>query len=180
MSSDTPVNANARSNAEGAEGWWIEHWMRRICAAYAICGGLIIVGLVILSIVSIVGRKVSSMPVSGDMEVLQMCAAVAVSTFFAYCSLSSGDIRVDFFTQWLNPKAAAKLDILGFVFLAAMAALILWRTAVGAIALKEVGETSPILAWPIWIAQALMVPGFGLLTLAATFMAVKTFLRSDI
>jgi len=179
MSNGIPANGSTRSRAEGPEGW-IEHWLRRICAAYAICGGLIIVGLVILSIVSIVGRKVSSMPVAGDMEVLQMCAAVAASTFFAHCSLGRGDIRVDFFTQWLNPKATAKLDTLGFSFIAAMAALILWRTAAGAIALKEVGETSPILAWPVWIAQALMVPGFGLLTLAASFMAFKTLQRSDV
>jgi len=42
-------------------------------------------------------------------------------------------------------------------------ALLAWRTAVGALALKEVGETSAILGWPVWVAQALMVPGFALL-----------------
>jgi TRAP-type mannitol/chloroaromatic compound transport system permease small subunit len=37
---------------------------------------------------------------------------------------------------------------------------------------KEVGETSAILGWPVWIAQALMVPGFALLAAAGFYMFV--------
>ena len=37
-----------------------------------------------------------------------------------------------------------------------LGALIAWRTGVGAMALREVGETSAILGFPVWIAQALM------------------------
>ena len=43
---------------------------------------------------------------------------------------------------------------------------IAWRTAAGALSCKEVGETSAILGWPVWIAQALMVPGFVMLAVA--------------
>ena len=39
--------------------------------------------------------------------------------------------------------------------------IIAWRTAAGALSLKEVGETSAILAWPVWIPQMLMVPEFS-------------------
>jgi hypothetical protein len=35
----------------------------------------------------------------------------------------------------------------------------------------EVGETSAILGWPVWIAQALMVPGFLLLAAAGFYLA---------
>ena len=48
--------------------------------------------------------------------------------------------------------------------------LIAWRTAVGALSLKEVGETTAILGWPLWIGQMLMVPGFALLALAGFYM----------
>ena len=37
---------------------------------------------------------------------------------------------------------------------------------------KEAGETSMILAWPVWIPQALMVPGFALLAVAGIYMFV--------
>ena len=44
--------------------------------------------------------------------------------------------------------------------------------------MREVGETSAILAIPVWIAQALMVPGFVLLALAGFYMALHLFRRS--
>ena len=49
-------------------------------------------------------------------------------------------------------------------------AIIAWRTGAGALSLKEVGETSAILAWPVWVAQALMVPGFIVLAVAGFYM----------
>jgi hypothetical protein len=39
------------------------------------------------------------------------------------------------------------------------------------LSLLEAGETSAILGWPIWLAQALMVPGFVLLAAAGFYMA---------
>ena len=65
----------------------------------AIIGGLLFVGLVVMSIVSIVGRKLLSAPVPGDVELLQMVAAAASAAFFAYCHLNHGDVKVDFFIR---------------------------------------------------------------------------------
>ena len=52
-------------------------------------------------------------------------------------------------------------------------AVITWRSAVGALAVRSAGETSMILGWPVWIAQILMVPGFLLLALAGFYMMVQ-------
>jgi TRAP-type mannitol/chloroaromatic compound transport system permease small subunit len=136
----------------------------------AIAGGLVFVGLVVMSIVSIVGRKLFSWAVPGDVEMLQMCAAFAGSTFFAYCHLVNGDVKVDFFTHKLAQRNVAALDALGAFLVGLFGALIAWRTAAGALSLKEVGETSAVLAFPVWIAQALMVPGFVLLSLAGFYL----------
>lgn len=136
----------------------------------AIGGGLVFVGLVVMSIVSITGRKLFSWTVPGDVELLQMCAAFAASAFFAYCHLVNGDVKVDFFTHSLAPWKVAAMDALGSFLVGTFGALIAWRTAAGALAIKEVGETSAILAFPVWIAQALMVPGFALLAIAGFYL----------
>ena len=68
------------------------------------------------------------------------------------------------------------MDALGSFLVGVFGALIAWRTAVGALAVKDVGETSAILGWPVWIAEALMVPGFVLLA-AAGFYTCFTHLR---
>jgi TRAP-type C4-dicarboxylate transport system permease small subunit len=145
--------------------------LRTVCKWSAIGGGLLFVALVVMSIVSIVGRKVASAPVPGDVELLQLCAAVAASTFFAWCHLNHGDVKVDFFTHGWSPRTVARLDALGSLLVALFGALIAWRTAAGALALKEAGETTAVLALPVWLAQMLMVPGFALLALAGLYLS---------
>jgi TRAP-type C4-dicarboxylate transport system permease small subunit len=149
------------------------------CKVVAILGGLVFVGLVVMSIVSIVGRKVASAPIPGDVELLQLCSAFAAAAFFAYCHLVGGDVKVDFFTHRLAPRNIARLDALGSFLVGAFGALIAWRSAASALSIKEVGETSAILGWPVWIAQALMVPSFILLALAGFYMAAH-HLRSSL
>jgi TRAP-type C4-dicarboxylate transport system permease small subunit len=138
----------------------------------AVAGGLVFVALVAMSIVSITGRKLLRAPVPGDVELLQMCAAFAASAFFAYCHLVNGDVKVDFFTHRLAPPTVARLDALGSLLVGLFGALIAWRTTVGALALREVGETSAVLGIPVWIAQMLMVPGFALLSAAGLYLCV--------
>ena len=93
--------------------------------------------------------------------------------FFAWCHLANGDVKVDFFTHNLPPRAVAALDAMGSLLVGLFGALIAWRTAAGAIALREVGETSAVLGWPVWLAQGLMVPGFALLALAGFYMSAR-------
>ena len=83
---------------------------RRLLAlskAAAVGGGLVFVALVVMSIVSIVGRKLASAPVPGDVELLQVCSAFAASAFFAYCHLNQGDVKVDFFTHNMQRRHRA-------------------------------------------------------------------------
>jgi TRAP-type mannitol/chloroaromatic compound transport system permease small subunit len=139
----------------------------------AIAGGLVFVAIVAMEIVSIVGRKLFAWTVPGDVELLQMGAAFASAAFFAYCHMVHGDVKVDFFTAHLARRKVAALDALGSLSVALFGALIAWRTAVGALSIKEVGETSAILGWPVWIAQALMVPSFALLAAAGLYLFVQ-------
>jgi TRAP-type C4-dicarboxylate transport system permease small subunit len=125
-----------------------------VAKVLAVAGALVFTGLVGMSIVSITGRKLWSAPVPGDVELLQMCAAFAASTFFAYCHLNRGDVKVDFFTDRLPARWIHALD------------------AAGALMVGRAGETSMILGVPLWIGQSLMVPGFALLALAGGYMAV--------
>src|SRR5215831_11690604 len=145
-----------------------------VTKAVAIAGGLVFVALVTMEIVSIVGRKLFSAPVPGDVEILQMCAAFAAASFFAYCHLIGGDVKVDFFTHNLAPWLIALLDAIGSLLVGSFGALIAWRTAAGALSVMEVGETSAILGVPVWIAQALMVPSFALLAVAGFYLCGRS------
>lgn len=137
----------------------------------AISGGLVFVALVIMSIISIVGRKVASAPVPGDVELLQVCSAFAAASFFAYCHMNAGDVKVDFFTHNMAKSKVQLLDAIGSLLVGLFGALIAWRAGAGALSVRESGETTMILGWPLWIGQILMVPGFVLLAVAGFYMA---------
>ena len=147
------------------------HALLAASRALAIAGGVIFLLLVAMSVASIVGRKLASAPVPGDVEVLQMSAAFACACFFAYCHLVGGDVKVDFFTSRLPQRVVQRLDAAGSLLYALVGAALAWRTAVGALGVREAQETSVIRGWPIWIAQGLMVPGFAMMALAGLYMA---------
>lgn len=162
-----PLAAADPAPPDGAYG----RLLRATCSAYAMAGALVFVAIVVMSVVSITGRKLVARPVPGDVEVLQMCAAFAAASFFAWCHLAGGDVKVDFFTARLPARAVHALDAIGSLLVALFGALIAWRSAAGALVVREAGERSMILDWPLWLPQAAMVPGFALLALAGLYRA---------
>lgn len=141
----------------------------------ALAGGGVFTALVLMSVVSIVGRKIASAPVPGDVEILQLCAAFASASFFAYTHLMHGDVKVDFFTSRLAPAKRALLDAVGSLLVGLFGTLIAWRAGAGALSVMEAGETTAVLGLPVWIGQILMVPSFALLGLAGFYMCAHTW-----
>ena len=137
----------------------------------ALVGGCIFMALIGMSIVSITGRKLFAAPIPGDVEILQASAAFACAAFFAVCHMKNGDVKVDFLTAKASPRVVGALDAFGSLLVGAFGLLIAWRSGIGALGLKESGETTMILGLPIWGSQALMVPGFLLLGAVGFYMA---------
>ena len=86
----------------------------------AIAGGLVFVAMVVMSIVSIVGRKLSAWPVPGDVDCCRCARRSPSSAFFAYCHLIGGDVKVDFFTHNLAPPIVNRLDAFGSLLVGAV------------------------------------------------------------
>lgn len=147
--------------------------LHALSKAFALAGGVLFIALIAMSLVSIVGRKLFSLPVPGDFEVLQMGAAVATASFFAYCQMTDSHLRVDFFTTWMPPRVRAALDGLAALMMATVALLLAWRTAAGALSSHASGEVSLMLGWPGWIAIALIVPSLLLFALTSGYTAVR-------
>jgi TRAP-type C4-dicarboxylate transport system permease small subunit len=140
---------------------------------FAVTGGLGFVVLVVMSLISIVGRKIAATPVPGDIEVMQMGTAVASAAMLAFCEMERHHLRVDFFTANVSPRLRERLDALSHLLLAIVGVLVAWRTGASALSLKEAGETSMILAWPVWIVVAALVPSFLLLAVAGAYNAIS-------
>jgi TRAP-type C4-dicarboxylate transport system permease small subunit len=135
----------------------------------AMSGGAIFCALIAMSIVSIVGRKLFSTPVQGDVELMQMGAAVGAAAFMPLCELHDYNIKVDALTSWMSDSARASCDAFAHFLLTVAAAMITWRTAVAAIDASSSGEVSTLLTIPVWQPVALLVPSFALLTLCGLY-----------
>lgn len=141
--------------------------LEKMARLMALGGGLIFIAILLLIVVSVVGRKLFSIPVPGDVELTSVAAAVASACFFPWCLCVSGNVNVDFFTNRWPPRVVAALEAAGSLLLALLALVIAWRTGVAVISIHEAQEISAILGVPTWISYAGMVPGFALLALVA-------------
>ncbi|MDO8300300.1 TRAP transporter small permease [Lacisediminimonas sp.] len=150
----------------------------QLARALALAGGMLLIAIVLMSLVSILARKLIAMPVPGDIEMLQMGMAIAAAAMLPYCEMTGGHLRVDFFTANLPPRLRGLLDAVSHLLLALVAALIAWRTGVAAGALRTSGETSMMLAWPVWVAWAALVPSFLLFSAAGLYNAAREFKRA--
>ena len=148
---------------------------KRIALVFALAGGLAAFGLALLTVVSIVGRAGWSQPIQGDVELMQVGIALAISLSLPWCQLHGANIIVDFFTQKLRPRANLALDGIGALMLALMCGLLAWRTAVGAIGVRQADEQTMILGLPMWWAYAMLAPGLGLTALIAVWQALRQF-----
>jgi TRAP-type C4-dicarboxylate transport system permease small subunit len=143
----------------------------RICGAFALAGGLVIVALTLMSLASIVGRAAFTKPLPGDYELVQLGCAVAVAAFLPFCQMRGGHVLVDFFTAHSRRSVRAGLDTLGALLMAFAAGILAWRLGVGAISLRAANDQTTILEIPTWWSVAAMVPSFALLAAAGLYTA---------
>ena len=102
-----------------------------LCDVCAGIGGLVLVGMAMLTVVSVIGRAFFNAPILGDVELVQLGTAVCVALFLPYTQMRGGNIIVDVFTQSASPRTQRWLDGLGTFFYTLVMALIAWRVYVG-------------------------------------------------
>lgn len=138
---------------------------------FALLGGLVMIGLTLMTLVSIAGRALLSQPLQGDYELIQIGSAIAIASFLPLTQLRGGHVIVDFFTARSRPAVRAGLDAFGALLVALAGAVIAWRMTDGARSLAAANDQTTILGFPTWIAVALMVPSFALLAAAGLYTA---------
>ncbi|MES2957054.1 MAG: TRAP transporter small permease [Pseudomonadota bacterium] len=145
--------------------------LRRMAATFAMAGSAIAFGAALLVVTSISLRSLTTRPIQGDVELTQFAVALAISLALPWCQLRGANIIVDFFTQKLDQRPLRWLDGAGALLIAAMCALLAWRTSVGAFAVYEAGETSMIRGLPMWWVYVSLAPGLALATVVALVQA---------
>lgn len=153
--------------------------LQRLCDISAAIGGLVLVSMACMTVVSVVGRSLFAHPILGDVELVQLGCAVVVASFLPYTQFRRANIIVDFFTTRASARTQNRLDAAGTLLYTLVMALVCWRVAAGGIAIRETQETSMLMNLPLWIPYLLMVPGLSLCVLIGLYQTAQQVRGAD-
>lgn len=173
----------------------MQRFMQGLARIMALLGGVVLVGLVLLTCVSVLGRGGNSLghsdllerlapwlgealiatgvgPVMGDFEIVEAGIAFAVFAFLPWCQIRQGHATVDVFTAMMSERANRVLVTLWDVLFALVLILLAWRLYEGMLGKLRNGETTFLLQFPVWWAYAASVFAAVVAALAACHVAV--------
>ncbi len=154
--------SGARGAGTGAAGT-----VHRLVTAWAVAGGLVLLALVLVNVVSVAGAALLATPFPGDVELTEMGVAVAAFAFLPYCQLVGANVVADIFTARASPRTRARLAVLGDLAALGFALLLLWRMSLGMLDQRAYGYTTAILQIPVWWAFVPILVSLALLAVAA-------------
>ena len=148
---------------------------RSLITAWALLGGLVLVGVVLVNAWSILAGAIVNKPFPGDFELTEMGAAVAAFCFLPYCQLVGANVSADIFTMRAGPRAVAVMSALAATVAVVFAAIVLWRMSAGLLDYREYEQFTEILEIPIWWAFVPALVSLALLVLASIITLVEAF-----
>ena len=148
-------------------------WLERLTRSVALAGGLLLVGVMGMTVVSVLGRYLFNAPVPGDYEITELAIGIAAFAFFPYCHISNANIVVELFTGKMPARWKAALDAVHNITFAIVAGLIAWRLFIGGMHKFADGETTMFLGIPIHWAYFSALMGAGLLTVVCVLLLFR-------
>ena len=149
--------------------------LRAIIRIWALLGGLILVGLVVMTGASALSNLAWNRPFSGDYEVVRHFIAIAAFAFLPYCQLANANVTVDIFTEGMGERAKAAMQLFASIIAAILAVLLLWRVWLGLWDYVRYSEYTQVLGIPLWTAYPPILASLVLLLVAALITASENW-----
>lgn len=139
----------------------------RLSTWWAILGGLVLIAVVIVNVVSVVSSAVVNKGFPGDFELTELGVAIAAFSFLPYCQIAGLNVTADIFTAGASRFWLALFSLLAAVVALCFGALLLWRMYYGMLDQRTYDSTTAILQIPLWWAYAPCLLSLALLVLAS-------------
>lgn len=152
--------------------------VERVVTWWALGGGLVLLALVAMTVVSVLTNALAGRPFPGDVELTQMGVAVAVFAFLPYAQLKGANVTADIFTMRAPAGAIAIMRFVAALAALGFALLLTWRMALGMQGYRRYAETTTILEIPLWIAFVPILASLVLLMAAALVTVLESRRRT--
>ncbi|MGN7871345.1 TRAP transporter small permease [Paracoccus sp. 22332] len=149
-------------------------WLDRATAWLAVLAAVALIFLVVVISAGVVLRYVFGAPILGLNEITQMTAVVLVMAALPYCTERGGHVGVDVFDKAIGRWGRLAGDLGSRLLSGLVLSILVWRAALKALDAWEFGDTTNMLALPIWPFYGVLAIGIALtvLVLAAQFIAI--------
>ena len=147
--------------------------LTRVTEWLAVCGGALILVVMVITVISVTGRALLGRPVVGDYEITELACGIAVFLFFPYTQVTHGNIVAEFFTARLSRRNQSRLELIHTAIFAGFAAFLCWRMILGGFDKYHSLATSMLLGLPVWISYAAGVLALGLLTVVCIWIVAR-------
>ena len=145
--------------------------LRGIIRAWALAGGLILLGLVLITAASALSNLLFNLPFSGEYELAKHFVGIAIFTFLPYCQLTGANVTVDIFTQGFGARTKAAMAMLSSLLAAAFAIVLLRQMSLGFGDYVRYPEGTAVLHIRLWTAFPPILVSLALLLVAALLTA---------
>ena len=158
----------------GAQGEAVvlKGFVRRAIEMWAILGGLVLLGIALMTTWSAASGFFFKAPLRGEFELTEMFVAISVFMFLPYCQLTGANVTADIFTARAGPRTIAVLNLLSALVALAFGVVLLWRMYYGMLDYQKYVETTTNLGIPIWYAY---VPAL----MSLVMLAIASLISSD-
>lgn len=150
----------------------LERPIRTLALVMALLGGVALLGLVAMTVLSVTGRNLTSIGLSninGDFELVEAGTAFAVFAFLPWCQFNRGHAAVEILAPRFGPTLNNIIDVIAEALMLAMWVFLIWRLWLGMADKRSYAETTFILQYPIWWAYAASLAAGIAVVIVATF-----------
>ncbi len=141
--------------------------------AMAVLGGLALIAMVVMVVVSIIGRALiwaGLRPIPGDYELVSVGMGFAIFAFLPWVHLERGHAMVTLLTDSFPKAVNTWILVVTDLMMLLTSAFIAWRLYDGTLDKFRYGETTLLLGFPMGWAYALALVGAIAFVLVAVFV----------
>lgn len=153
-----------------------------IAKSLALAGGLVLLGLIVLTCVSIAGRALLFLdiglgPIRGIYDISEIAMATAIFAFLPWTQFNEAHARVDLLQPMIPKRIDLAFDVIFNIAMFFVALVGTYRMYLGMLDKLSFGETTLIAQIPVWHGYAAsLVGGVGFIVVSA-FCVLRSFRR---
>ena len=185
----------SRRSYDLSKGTRVYRFFLKLSLVMAYLGGIMLVGLILLTCVSVIGRSLNGVlhsdfieglmpgvatallgmgigPINGDYELIEAGIAFSIFAFLPLCQISGAHATVDIFTAKLSDRNNRILRMIIEVVFAAVLVLIAMQLYEGMQSKMRSGQTTLLIEFPVWWGYRLSLIGARVAAAVAVYLAI--------